>query len=193
MTFTTIHQRQAVRSRHVFKEAFTLVELLVVMAILGILMAMMVPTAGLILRHAARARARTDAGVVTTTVMKYWMEYNRWPSLPEGPVEDTVATDKDWVNVMAPKPGSPRSTNNFHMIVFFEPGGGALSTNGPYAGAFVDPWGHPYLYRVDRTGAGEVPHPDENIGGVLAKKVVAWSAGPDGLYDTWEDNETSWK
>ena len=45
------------------KKGFTLVELLVVIAILGILMAMMVPAAGLIMKRAKIARTKGDANV----------------------------------------------------------------------------------------------------------------------------------
>ena len=58
------------------KKGFTLVELLVVIAILGILMAMMVPAAGLIIRRAKVAQAKSDAAVATSVLLKYRAEYN---------------------------------------------------------------------------------------------------------------------
>ncbi|HRV30591.1 MAG TPA: type II secretion system protein, partial [Kiritimatiellia bacterium] len=59
-------------------EGFTLVEMLVVIAILGVLMAMMVPAAGYIVKRAKTSTARTDAGIVVSVMMKYRAEYNRW-------------------------------------------------------------------------------------------------------------------
>lgn len=170
---------------------FTLVEMLVVIAILGILMAMMVPAAGLMVKRMAKARAQGDAGVVATVLLKYQAEYNRWPATYAPETKDT--TDREWVDMMSPKPGSGTVTNNLKRIVFFEPGGGALGTNSPYVGAFVDPWGKPFKFRLDRAGAGKMANPDEDKGGEVPYRAVAWSAGPDGDYATWPDNVKSWE
>jgi len=164
---------------------FTLVEMLVVIAILGILMAMMVPAAGLIMKRAKISNTKSDAGVVASVMMKYQTEYNRWPSTYASG-RDT--TDGDWVDMMAPKPGDVVPTNP-KRIVFFEPGGGALNADG----AFVDTWGHAFRFRLDETGTGEVANPDADRGGMLRGRVVAWSAGEDGDYETWADNVKSWE
>ena len=82
------------------KAAFTLVEMLVVIAILGILMAMMVPAAGLVLKRTKISNTRGDAGLVAAALMKYQAEYNRWPATYAPDAKDT--TDPDWVNMMAP-------------------------------------------------------------------------------------------
>lgn len=173
---------------------FTLIELLVVIAILGILMAMMVPAAGLILRRAKVAQAKGDAGVVTTVLMKYFAEYNRWPGLPPGG-ENRLTTDNVWVQAMSPEPrqdGDEPSAYNFKGLRFFEPSGGALAPDGQlHAGAFIDPWGTPFQYQMDDDRDGTVPHPSGD--GIIRAQVVAWSAGPDGDYETWADNATSWE
>ena len=169
------------------KKGFTLIELLVVLAILGILMAMMVPAAGLILRRATIARVKGDAGIVTTVLLKYQAEYNRWPSTYVQDTKDT--TDAEWVTMMGPSPGSGPVPTNPKRIVFFEPGGGALSTDG----AFVDGWDKPFKYRIDQAGTGKIGHPDPGVSGELSARALAWSAGPDGNYDTWEDNVPSWE
>lgn len=169
------------------RSGFTLVELLVVIAILGILMAMMVPAAGLIMNQMKKAQARSDAGIVVSVMMKYWMEYGRWPDLSED------ATTKRWVDLMAPPPGAARTKDNFHLITFFEAGGGALAKEGSYAGAFVDPWGKPFRYALDRSGGGDVANPNSDKGGRLTGRAHCWSAGPDGDFDTWKDNVASWE
>lgn len=167
------------------KQGFTLVELLVVIAILGILMAMMVPAAGLIMKRAKIANTKSDAGVVASVMQKYWMEYNRWPSPYKS--SGTGETDSDWVEMMAPKPDT-RPKDNFKCIILFESGGGALNA----AGAFVDPWGHPFRFRLDLDGSKEMDNPSGS-NDKLRLQTLAWSAGPDGDYETWEDNVKSWE
>ena len=163
---------------------FTLVELLVVIAILGILMAMMVPAAGLIVKRAKISGTQGDAMLVATSLMRYQAEYNRWPST----YPNRYTTDDDWVGMMAPRPGVSVPANP-KRIIFFEPGGGALDDRG----YFVDGWGNPFRFRLDTTGREEVDNPDEDAGGTIAERAIAWSAGPDGDYGTWADNVKSWE
>ena len=173
------------------KKGFTLVELLVVIAILGILMAMMVPAAGIILNRASKARAKADANVVVSVMMKYRAEYNRWPGFSTNNAAQHL-TDAVWVDAMSPAPGTPMPPSNPKRIVFFEAGAGALATNLPHAGAFVDSWGSPFEYQVDLDGNGEMGHPADD-GQTFQAQVIAWSAGKDGDYKTWDDNVPSWE
>ncbi len=57
--------------------------------------------------------------------------------------------------------------------------------------ALLDPWGHPYLIRMDGDGDGFVTDPSDP-GKRLAKKAIVWSAGKDGDPETWKDNVGSW-
>ena len=138
------------------------------------------------MKRAKISNTKSDAGVVASAMQKYQTEYNRWPATYASG-RDT--TDDDWVDMMGPKPGSGPVPTNPKRIVFFEPGGGALNADG----AFADTWGKPFRFRLDETGLGEIQNPDPDTGGILRGRVVAWSAGPDGDYETWEDNVKSWE
>jgi prepilin-type N-terminal cleavage/methylation domain-containing protein len=172
------------------KNGFTLIEMLVVIAILGILMAMMIPAAGMIIKRAKVSTAKSDAGISTTAMVKYLAEYNRWPGYVSS--QDPNYTDADWVRVMTPSPGDPSSPFNLKRIKFFEPSSGSLGAGDTaHAGAFVDPWGNPFQYTVDFNRQGQVGNPEAT--GVIRAQAIAWSAGPDGDYDTWTDNVKSWE
>ena len=176
------------------KKGFTLVEMLVVITILGILMAMMIPAAGMILKRAKVAQAKSDAGVVASVMLKYFSEYNRVPGFY---VDETKAgnphlTDKNWVEVMSPTPGGIPNKDNVKRVIFFEGGGGSLGDEkSEFPGAFIDSWGKLYEYQVDEDRDGNIDHP--NGGNAIRARSIAWSGGPDGKTDTWEDNVTSWE
>ena len=119
-------QRPAVRKP---VAGFTLVEMLVVITIIGILMAMMVPAVGLIMRKTAEARVKSDANVVTTVLLKYRAEYSRWPTNfvigatgAGDPDSATGATDEEWVDIMMPPADETIPVNirkqNPKLIVF---------------------------------------------------------------------------
>ena len=38
---------------------------------------------------------------------------------------------------------------------------------------------------------GGLAHPSGD--GTIRAQAIAWSAGPDGKHETWEDNATSWE
>ena len=170
------------------KKGFTLVEMLVVIAILGILMAMMVPAAGLVLKRAKVSQAKSDSGVVVTVLLKYQSEYNRWPAFAVDATPQHL-TDSNWVLTMSPAADGVPPAQNVKRVVFFEAGGGGLEEA---TGNFVDPWGRPFQYQVDADRDGSMPHPDQG-GSLLRAQALAWSAGPDGVYETWDDNATSWE
>ena len=176
------------------KNGFTLIELLVVIAILGILMGLMLPAGGAILKKAKRSTARGDASVVQTSLLRYRAEYNAWPDLAKGKTREHF-TDSEFMDVMVPAPGGKPPADNLKRIRFLEGGKGAVGGEGSER-AFRDPWGNPYQYLVNETpketmGLGsfkkDYSGPDE-----VRTTVLVWSAGPDGDYGTWKDNVASW-
>jgi len=56
---------------------------------------------------------------------------------------------------------------------------------------FYDQWGNLYRIRTDLDGDGRVPDPSGS--GEIEETLLVWSAGPDGDFDTWEDNIKTWE
>jgi general secretion pathway protein G len=106
---------------------FTLVELLVVMAILGLLAALATPQ---VLKYLGRAKtdaARIEMKNISVGLDLFLIDVGRYPTEQEG------------------------------LAALVQPPSAVDAWNGPYlkrAGAPVDPWGRPYVYhRPGRNGA----------------------------------------
>ena len=61
--------------------------------------------------------------------------------------------------------------------------------------SLVDAWGNHFRILMDTDMDGELANPDVKHAGnklQLRAKVLVWSAGEDGDFDTWEDNVKTW-
>lgn len=99
------------------RKAFTLVELLVVMLILGILAALIVPR---LLGHADDAKvsaARTDISEIANALQRFRIDADRFPTDQEG---------------LEPLRTQPSDVSVWH---------------GPYLDLKQDPWHHDYFYK----------------------------------------------
>lgn len=114
----------AVLNRRLFRVAcrgFTLVELLVVLAILGLLVAVATPQ---VLKYLGKAKvdtAQIEIKSLSTALDLFMIDNGRYPSQQEG------------LTVLVANPGN------------------LPSWRGPYLKASavpLDPWGHPYQYRI---------------------------------------------
>ncbi|MAS95307.1 MAG: hypothetical protein CMO55_19075 [Verrucomicrobiales bacterium] len=85
---------------------------------------------------------------------------------------------------------------NPHRIAFYPSQGSrhGLKVKGNGGSELRDPWGSFYRVQIDADGDGEVDNPrtpDIDDPG-LQESILVWSAGPDGDFDTWEDNQKTW-
>ena len=109
------------KSVHARENGFTLVELLVVLAILGLLIAIAAPRVMKYLGSAKSDTARIQVDKLSGILDLYRLEVGHYPTEQEG------------LRALVEKPAQ------------------AGSWNGPYlknAASLVDPWGAPYLYHA---------------------------------------------
>jgi len=157
-----------------FAPAFTLVELLTVIAIIAILMGLLFPAIGVIKEQARKVQAKNDVTNIVAAVKQYYTEYGKYPTLEAAAATvetdafagDTESGAKIHNNALFDTLRSiSRGLNadykyNPRRIVFFE--GRAVTDNlAPRAGfadnaadattkgSYFDPWGKEYNIVLD--------------------------------------------
>ncbi len=150
---------------------FTIIELLVVVAIIGVLMSLLFPAVQGALDAAKKAQAKNDVMQIATAIVAFDTEYGRLP--------DSNATPRqlDSNNILGALTGSDTNLNPrriiFLEVLNYKKGKGGISN-----GIFVDPWARPYYVALDGDYDNQVgvstsgqPSIDTNI----MKKVGVWN------------------
>jgi len=148
-------------------QAFTLIEILIVIAIIGILMALLFPAINGAILSARRAQARNDVVQIATAVTGYVTEYGRYPTNVAGPVDVSGYLLEQLMG------------SNARAIVFLEVQNAKLRPKGPgqsgfFDGAFVDPWGDPYQVAFDLTYMSTLSGVGPK-GEKIRKSVAVWN------------------
>jgi len=139
------------------RAAFTLIELLAVITIIGILASLTLGAAGAVRRHGATSTAKAEVAALQAACDRYYADYNLYPtttnSMPD-PASDVDPTNKS----KYPPAGQVLFTNLFGRLAYtntniiskcyFEPKPAMVSVN-----YFIDPWGYAYGYNSDGTNA----------------------------------------
>lgn len=150
MTTTKIHPARQWKS----EPAFTLVELLGVIVIIGILAGITLGGAGAVRRHGATSQAKAEIAALQAACERYFADNQSYPS------NTAVNPSSSFSPTAAAYTGAGSSLftalfgiNQFNRAPmgkrFFEPKASMVnSTNSPNA-YFVDPWGYAYGYNSD--------------------------------------------
>jgi len=135
--------------------AFTLIELLAVITIIGILAGLTLGAAGAVRRHGATSTAKAEVAALQAACDRYFADNNLYP----------LNTSVNPASSVAPSGYTPAGQALFTNLVgsvtlsaapttkrYLEPKPAMVYTNGT-PNYFVDPWGYAYGYNSDGTNA----------------------------------------
>jgi len=177
--------------------AFTLVELLTVIAIIAILMGLLFPVIGTIKDKARGVEALNNCKQIVNAVKAYYAEYGKYPTASAGAAVTTTdyfasndANGKSLMTALRAAPaGDPVLTNwNPRLITYLEVPD-VKNPNVPVSGLgtdgyFYDPWGAVYRIVMDGDYDGLINNPYTADSGAgkdkLSTGVIVWSLGKDG-------------
>jgi prepilin-type N-terminal cleavage/methylation domain-containing protein len=126
--------------------AFTLIELLAVIAIIGILAGLTLGAAGAVRRHGAASTAKAEVAALQAACDRYFADNSTYPIGTASPT--TVTAPAGATNLFTNLVGSATLTAAPTTKRYFEPKPAMVSSN-----YFVDPWGYAYGYNSDGTNA----------------------------------------
>lgn len=176
---------------------FTLIEMVVVLAVVAILAAILTPTIAKNINDAKVARATNESQVIGAAIGSFFKDVGRWPTANGTDLTDTIqllygpgdtptiqgaGVDEEefWLSTGG---WAANLVDTFgHHLVENNPGGGAtdypstgseLRWNGPYITEIkADPWGNHYSCNIWYTF------------NTTTNFVGVWSAGPDRIANT---------
>lgn len=159
------------------RRAFTLIELMVVITIIGILVAILLPVIGAVFTSGEKSQARAEIAGLEAALRKYYDDYNKFPPGTGEPGQESTESLAKLLSGVNEGGNNPREK----MYMEFKPS----SISG---GKFVDPWGKAYWVSTDTNLDGA------NGTGQVRRRVLVWSGGPDGLTNApnEKDNVASW-
>jgi prepilin-type N-terminal cleavage/methylation domain-containing protein len=164
------------------RAAFTLIELLAVITIIGILAGLTLGAAGAVRRHGATSTAKAEVAALQAACDRYYAENNSYPttinSMPD-PSSSFSASATNYTDtgkvLFTNLVGSTTLTNAPTSKRYFEPKPAMVETNKGAPNYFKDPWGNAYGYNSDGTNAPLIwsTANQTNVAGVN-KWITSW-------------------
>jgi len=183
---------------------FTLLELLIVIAIIAILASVAFPVTALVIRQARKAEARNEVVNIVRAVTAYNMEYSKLPLRSPGSDTETIETDQEFMAILLGSEDealNPRGKSFYTGKEAKERAGGLDYGEGGNSGGakprLVDPWGNTYFVAIDANYDHKLQGPPECGSGDIHQDVICWSKGPpkegdDTLFEDCKKWPKSW-
>jgi len=140
------------------QSAFTLIELLAVITIIGILAGLTLGAAGAVRRHGAASTAKAEVAALQAACDRYYADYNLYPttnSMPD-PSSGYSPSASTYTNagqvLFSNLVGSAKLSVAPTSKRYFEPKPAMVNTT-PSPNILIDPWGYIYGYYSDGTNA----------------------------------------
>jgi prepilin-type N-terminal cleavage/methylation domain-containing protein len=130
--------------------AFTLIELLAVITVIGILAGLTLGAAGAVRRHGATSTAKAEVAALQAACDRYFADNNTYPIGTASPA--TVTAPPGGTVLFTNLLGSATLTAVPNSKRYFEPKPAMVFTNSA-PNYFIDPWGYAYGYNSDGTNA----------------------------------------
>jgi len=157
-------------------EAFTLIELLAVITVIGILAGLTLGAAGAVRRHGASSTAKAEVAALQAACDRYFADNNLYPSntsvdplTKTNPSTYTGAGQALFTNLLGSVTLSVAPTTKR----YFEPKPAMVYTNGS-PNYLIDPWGYAYGYNSDGTNAPLIWSTAGTTKGETNKWITSW-------------------
>lgn len=210
---------QSSRAFRSFQQAFTLVELLVVVVIIAILASLAVPVTNSVMRRANELRTKAVMKDLEVAISNFRAEYNRMPitisnNSGGSDIQPILTNDQTPLIAVLMAMGDPNSNAeaksfNTRWIKFIDL---AIAKNGQSFGVIlsggatgnmrlVDIWGMPYSIIIDSNLDNQITNPDAKNSDqrvsarapqFLPRTIGVQSYGPDKIANT-KDDIVSWR
>ena len=164
-------------------QAFTLIELLIVISIIAILASLAFPAVNGAMDSAKKATAKNAAVQIASAVVAYETEYGRLPG------NGTTTVNSSLMNILT----AADTANNPRAIVFLEAQAWKKGKGGTNSAGFCDPWNAavPYSISLDADYNNKV---DVSANGTasgsyeIMKKVGVWNVSTNSKYrvNSWD-------
>jgi len=145
------------------RAAFTLIELLAVITIIGILAGLTLGAAGAVRRHGASSAAKAEVAALQAACDRYFADYNLYPTTnsmpdPSSSLDVNPSTSTKYSSAGKALFNSLFGTNQYNLPPstkrYFEPKPAMVSSATSANPYFIDPWGYAYGYNCSTNTDG---------------------------------------